>query len=157
MQRPPRLRDAPLLSGELVWHILLVSLLFVAFVFGIFAYAQAQGYSVALAQTMAVNMLVVLEIFHLFFIRNIYGASLTWKAVRGTPAVWLSVMIVTVGQFAITYIPVLQNVFGTEAVSLADGVLIVAAGAAFFALVEIEKQMRFAFRRGPMGQSGLVT
>ncbi|CAH0498724.1 cation-transporting P-type ATPase [Novosphingobium sp. CECT 9465] len=156
MQRPPRPRDAPLLSGELVWHILLVSLLFVAFVFGIFAYARAQGYSVALAQTMAVNMLVVLEIFHLFFIRNIYGTSLTWKAVRGTPAVWLSVMVVTVGQFAITYVPVLQKVFGTEAVSLADGVLIVAAGAAFFALVEIEKQMRLAFRQGPTRQSELL-
>lgn len=156
MQRPPRPRDAPLLNGELVWHILLVSLLFVAFVFGIFAYARAQGYSVALAQTMAVNMLVVLEIFHLFFIRNIYGASLTWKAVRGTPAVWLSVMVVTVGQFAITYVPVLQKVFGTEAVSLADGVLIVAAGAAFFALVEIEKQMRLAFRQGPTRQSELL-
>lgn len=156
MQRPPRPRDAPLLSGELVWHILLVSLLFVAFVFGIFSYARAQGYSVALAQTMAVNMLVVLEIFHLFFIRNIYGTSLTWKAVRATPAVWLSVMVVTVGQFAITYVPVLQKVFGTEAVSLADGVLIVAAGAAFFALVEIEKQMRLAFRQGPTRQSDLV-
>lgn len=156
MQRPPRPRDAPLLNGELVWHILLVSLLFVAFVFGIFAYARAQGYSVALAQTMAVNMLVVLEIFHLFFIRNIYGASLTWKAVRGTPAVWLSVVVVTVGQFAITYVPVLQKVFGTEAVSLADGVLIVAAGAAFFVLVEIEKQMRLAFRQGPTRQSELL-
>lgn len=156
MQRPPRPRDAPLLSRELVWHILLVSLLFVAFVFGIFAYARAQGYSVALAQTMAVNMLVVLEIFHLFFIRNIYGTSLTWKAVRATPAVWLSVMVVTVGQFAITYVPVLQKVFGTEAVSLADGVLIVAAGAAFFALVEIEKQMRLAFRQGPTRQSELL-
>lgn len=151
MQRPPRPRDAPLLSGELVWHILLISMLFVAFVFGIFAYARSQGYSVALAQTMAVNMVVVLEIFHLFFIRNIYGASLTWKAVRGTPAVWLAVIVVTAGQFAITYVPVLQKVFGTEAVSLADGVLIVAAGAAFFALVEIEKQMRLAFRQDRTG------
>lgn len=156
MQRPPRPRDTPLLSGELVWHILLVSLLFVAFVFGIFAYARAQGYSVALAQTMAVNMLVVLEIFHLFFIRNIYGTSLTWKAVRGTLAVWLAVIVVTAGQFAITYVPALQKVFGTEAVPLADGVLIVAAGAAFFALVEIEKQMRLAFRQGPTRQSGLA-
>jgi hypothetical protein len=36
-----------------------------------------------------VNTLVVMEIFHLFFIRNIYGTSLTWKAVRGTRVVWI--------------------------------------------------------------------
>ena len=29
------------------------------------------------------NTLVVLEIFHLFFIRNIHGTSLTWDAVQG--------------------------------------------------------------------------
>lgn len=34
---------------------------------------------------------VVMEIFHLFFVRNIQGASPTWKAVRGTKVVWLTV------------------------------------------------------------------
>ncbi len=37
-----------------------------------------------LARTLAVNTLVFMEVFHLFFIRNIHGTSLTWKAVRGT-------------------------------------------------------------------------
>jgi magnesium-transporting ATPase (P-type) len=147
MRRPPRRRDAPLLGGELVWHILLVSLLFVAAVFGVFAYAIEKGYSVALAQTMAVNTLVVLEIFHLFFIRNIHGTSLTLAAVRGTPIVWYSVITVTAAQFAITYVAPLQAIFGTEAVPLFDGLLIVAIGSVFFALIETEKQMRLAFRR----------
>jgi magnesium-transporting ATPase (P-type) len=147
MRRPPRRRDAPLLSGELVWHILLVSILFVTAVFGVFTYAIEKGYSVALAQTMAVNTLVVLEIFHLFFIRNIHGTSLTLAAVRGTPIVWYSVITVTAAQFAITYVAPLQAIFGTEAVPLFDGLLIVAIGSVFFALIETEKQMRLAFRR----------
>ena len=84
MARPPRPRDAPILSGELVWHVVLVALLFLAAVFGIFTYATDKGYPLALAQTMAMNMLVVLEIFHLFFIRNIHSTSLTWAAARGT-------------------------------------------------------------------------
>ena len=147
MQRPPRPRDAPLLTGELVWHILLVSTLFVVAVFGVFAYAVDKGYPVALAQTMAVNTLVVLEIFHLFFIRNIHGTSLTWRAVRGTPIVWFSVVTVTAAQFAITYLPPMQAIFGTQSVPFLDGVLIVAIGAMFFGLIEIEKQMRLAFRR----------
>ncbi|GGC13748.1 hypothetical protein GCM10011494_35780 [Novosphingobium endophyticum] len=147
MRRPPRSRDAPLLTGELIWHILLVSSLFVIAVFGVFAYAIDKGYPVALAQTMAVNTLVVLEIFHLFFIRNIHGTSLTLAAVRGTPIVWLSVLTVTAAQFAVTYFPPLQTIFGTRSVPLFDGVLIVAMGGAFFSLIEIEKQMRLAMRR----------
>lgn len=147
MERPPRPRDAPLLSGELLWHILLVSTLIVIGVFGVFVYAIDKGYPVALAQTMAVNTLVVLKIFHLFFIRNIYGTSLTWTAVRGTPVVWFAVTTVTAAQFAITYAPPFQAIFGTMAVPFLDGVLMVAVGAAFFALIETEKQMRLAFRR----------
>jgi magnesium-transporting ATPase (P-type) len=146
MRRPPRPRDEPLLTGELVWHIILVSTLFIAAVFGMFAYAIDKGYEQALAQTIAMNMLVVLEIFHLFFIRNIYGTSLTWGAVRGTPIVWACVVTVTVAQFAITYVPALQHIFGTQGVPILDGILIVVVGAVFFALVETEKQMRLAFR-----------
>jgi magnesium-transporting ATPase (P-type) len=106
-----------------------------------------KGHSLALAQTMAMNMLVVLEIFHLFFIRNIHGASLTWAAARGTRVVWAVVVAITAAQFAVTYLPPLQAVLGTEPVPLADGVLIVAIGAAFFAIIEIEKQMRLGLRR----------
>ena len=106
-----------------------------------------KGYDRALAQTMSMNTLVVLEIFHLFFIRNIHGTSLTWAAVRGTPVVWACVIGITAAQFAVTYLAPLQNILGTQAVPFLDGVLIVAVGAVFFALVETEKQMRLAFRR----------
>jgi magnesium-transporting ATPase (P-type) len=145
MRRPPRPRSAPILTGELIWHVVLISALFV--VFGIYAYSIDKGYAPELARTMAVNTLVVLEIFHLFFIRNIYGTSLTWKAVRGTRVVWSTVIVVTVAQFAVTYLPPLQTVFGTQAVPFLDGMLIVAVGVAFFAIIEVEKQLRLALRR----------
>jgi magnesium-transporting ATPase (P-type) len=146
MERPPRRRNAPVLSGELVWHVVLVAALFVAAVFGMFTYALDRGYSLPHAQTIAMNTLVVLEIFHLFFIRNIHGTSLTWAAVRGTRVVWTVVVAITAAQFAITYLSVLQSVFGTEAVALSDGILIVGIGAAFLAIIEIEKQIRLGLR-----------
>jgi magnesium-transporting ATPase (P-type) len=146
MARPPRARNAPILSGELVWHVALVALLFLAAVFGVFTYAIDKGYPLALAQTMAMNMLVVLEIFHLFFIRNIYGTSLTWAAARGTKVVWTVVITITVAQLAVTYLPPLQAVLGTKPVPLMDGLLIVTVGAAFFALIEIEKQIRLGLK-----------
>jgi calcium-translocating P-type ATPase len=146
MARPPRPRHAPILSGELVWHVILVATLFLAAVFGVFTYAIDKGYPLALAQTMAMNTLVVLEIFHLFFIRNIHSTSLTWAAARGTKVVWTVVVAITAAQFAVTYLPPLQTVLGTSPVPLMDGLLIVAIGAAFFALIEIEKQIRLGLR-----------
>ena len=154
MRRPPRPRDEPLLKGELIWRIVLVSGLFLGAVYGIHTYATDRGYEPALAQTLALNTLVVLEIFHLFFIRNIHGTSLTWAAARGTPVVWACVIAVIGAQFAITYAPPLQSVFGTQAVPLRDGLLLVAVGAVFFALIEAEKQMRLAFRRPLMTKGG---
>lgn len=146
MARPPRPRHAPILSGELVWHVILVATLFLAAVFGVFTYALDKGYPVALAQTMAMNTLVVLEIFHLFFIRNIHTTSLTWAAARGTRVVWTVVLAITAAQFAVTYLPPMQAVLGTVPVPLSDGLLIVGIGAAFFALLEIEKQIRLGLK-----------
>ena len=147
MRRSPRPRDEPILTGELAWHIVLVSALFLGGVFGIFAYAIDRGYSIELARTMAVNTLVVMEIFHLFFIRNIYGTSLTWQAVRGTKVVWVTVIVITAAQFAITYTPLLQAVFATRAVPLADGLLIIGIGVTLFAIIETEKQLRLSLKR----------
>jgi magnesium-transporting ATPase (P-type) len=142
MARPPRRRDAPILSGELVWHVVLVATLFIAGIFAMFTYALDRGYTLPLAQTIAMNTLVVLKTFHLFFIRNIHGTSLTWDAVKGTRVVWIVVIAVTAAQFAVTYLTPLQAILGTEPVPLVDGLLIVAVGAVFFAIIEIEKQIR---------------
>jgi magnesium-transporting ATPase (P-type) len=147
MHRPPRARNEPLLTSDLVWHIVLVSFLFLCGVFGTYHYAIDQEYSVELARTIALNTLVVMEIFHLFFIRNIYGTSLTWNALRGTKVVWSVVIAVTAAQFAITYLPLLQSVFSTAAIPFWDGVLIFGVGVALFTIIEVEKQVRLTFRR----------
>jgi magnesium-transporting ATPase (P-type) len=123
-----------------------VAVLFVCGVFGIYTYAIDRGYSVELARTIALNTLVVMEIFHLFFIRNIYGTSLTWAAVRGTKVVWTTVAAITAAQFAITYLPSLQVIFETQPVPLLDGLLIVGVGVALFAIIEVEKQLRLRLR-----------
>jgi magnesium-transporting ATPase (P-type) len=142
MQRPPRLRNEALLSGGLLWHIVLVAGLFIAGVFYMYEYAIIKGYSEILARTIAMNTLVVLEIFHLFFIRNMYGTSLNRKAVLGTRVVWAAVIAVTIGQFAITYVPWLQTIFETQAISVLDGFLIITVGVIMFCIIETEKQIR---------------
>ena len=142
MRRPPRPSNELLLNAHLVWHLVLVSILFLAGVYGIYFYAIDRGSSIELARTLSMNTLVVMEIFHLFFIRNIYGTSLTWKAVRGTRVVWLTVALVTGVQLLVTYFPLLQVVFHTQAVGIADGLLIISIGLALLLAVETEKQLR---------------
>jgi magnesium-transporting ATPase (P-type) len=88
----------------------------------------------------------VLEIFHLFFIRNLYAKSLTWASLRATRVVWGVVIAIVAAQLAVTYVPALQAVLGTRPVPLADALLILGLGAAFFAIIEIEKQIRLSLR-----------
>ena len=59
-------------------------------------------YPLAQAQTMAMTTLVMLEICHLFFIRNIHSTSLTTAAARGTRVAWTAVLVITATQFAAT-------------------------------------------------------
>jgi hypothetical protein len=46
----------------------------------------------------------------------------------------------------VTYLPPLQTLLGTVSVPPGDAVLIIGAGAAFFAVIELEKRLRLALR-----------
>jgi magnesium-transporting ATPase (P-type) len=139
MQRPPRPPKQSLLSGFVTWRIALVSGLFVAGAFGMFFHALGGGASIEVARTMVVNTLVVMEIFYLFSIRFVHGASLTWRGVLGTPAVLISVGLVIVAQAALTYWSPLQDLFETRALGAAQLAMIVAVGVALLVILEAEK------------------
>lgn len=154
MRQPPRAREEPLLSMTLTWHIVFVSALFLVAVFGLFAYATHKGYSIRLARTLALNLLVVLEIFHLLFIHNIYGASITRKALRGTPSIWFCVTAVIAAQLAVTYLPFMHQIFDTAPLPLPYVVLLIVIGLVFFAIIETEKQLRIRLLRNHPSKSG---
>jgi magnesium-transporting ATPase (P-type) len=147
MKRPPRPRNEALLGPQLVWHVVLVAVLFLIGVLTIFNYALAQGHSVELARTLSVNTLVVMEIVHLFFIRNMSRATLGWRDLRATPVVWGVVIIITLAQFAVTYLPFMQRIFDTRAVPWFEGVLVLGIGAALFCIIEVEKRVRLALHQ----------
>jgi magnesium-transporting ATPase (P-type) len=142
MSRPPRPAAQPILGGRLLWRIVLVSFLFVAGAFGVFFWAESRGMAIETARTMVVNTLVVMEIFYLFSVRFVHGTSLTLTGVLGTRAVLIGIGLVTAGQFLFTYAPFMQRIFGTRAVTFADGLAIVGVGVALLFVVEAEK--RFA-------------
>ena len=142
MKKPPRPRGQALIQPALVWQIMLVGSLFFLAVFSIYQYAIEAGHEVEYARTQAMNMLVGLEIFYLFFIRTMHRRSITLSGIRGTRVVWSAVGFVVIAQLAICYIPVLQTVFGTRAPDITDNLLIVLTGIVMLIVLEMEKVIR---------------
>jgi magnesium-transporting ATPase (P-type) len=147
MRKPPRAPGEPLLSPYLIWRVVLVSLLVVTGVFGMFFWAESRGLPIETARTMAVNTIVVMEVFYLFSVRYLHGSSLTLRGLLGTRAVLIGVAAVTLAQFALTYWPPLQRVFSTAAVSFVDGVAIVAVGVVLLLVLETEKRLLSRWRQ----------
>jgi magnesium-transporting ATPase (P-type) len=149
MRRPPRLADEPILSAALLWQVAFVSLLFVAGAFSMFFTALERGQPLETARTIAVNTIVVMEIFYLFSVRYVHGTSLTWTGVLGTPAVLIGVAAVALAQLAFSYLPPMQAAFETRAVPLREGIEILGVGIAVLLVVEVEKRLR---GRLPLGR-----
>jgi len=139
MERPPRQRDAPLLTRLLLWRVAFVSFLFAGVALLIFFGSQSLGVSIEKARTLTVNMLVVSEVAYLFNVRFLHMRSLTLKGALGTRPVLIALGIVVLAQLAFTYLPFLQVVFETEPLTILDGAIILAIGFGLLLLLEAEK------------------
>ena len=142
MQRPPRPRSEPLLTGQIWWQVVYVSAIFVAGTTGVFFWSLQQHDTLEHARTLVVNTLVVMQVFYLFSARYIHGASLTWAGVFGTPAVLTGVAVVILGQLLLTYAPWFNSAFGTEPLSLLDGLIVIGIGVVMLLVTELEKAVR---------------
>jgi magnesium-transporting ATPase (P-type) len=141
MRRQPRRPNAGLLTPFILWRVIFVSFLFAAVSLGVFFWALNAGRDLETARTMVVNTLVVLEIFYLFSVRYLHMPSFTLVGVQGTRAVLIALAVVVAGQFAFTYLPYMNAIFGSRPLTFSEGALIVALGAASFVLLEIEKHL----------------
>ena len=141
MQRPPRNRNAPMLSPFLLWRIALVSTLFVIGVFSLYYISLGQGASIEEARTVAVNTLVAMEIFYLFSVRYLKSPSFTMQGVKGTPKIFMAIAFVVVAQLIFTYAPFMQTWFGTAPLSLWQLAEAALAGFIVLVILEIEKTL----------------
>jgi len=153
MARPPRPPHEPLLSGFLLWRVLFVSTLFFAGIFGIFQWTQAQGASLELSRTYAVNTLVVMEVFYLFSVRYLRAPSLSLAGLRGTRHVLIAIAAVVVLQLAFTYAPFMALFFDTRPLGFDNMLLVFGIGVAVFAALETEKALLRRFGTAGGGQA----
>jgi len=139
MRRPPRDPLEPMLSGFLIWRIAFVSLILVSGTFGMFLWEREHGASIELARTVAVNTLVMFEIFYLLNARYLLAPSLTLEGLSGNRYVLLAIGLLVVFQILFTYLPPMQVLFGTADIGIDAWLRILAVGSSVLILVELEK------------------
>ncbi|MGM0594309.1 MAG: cation-transporting P-type ATPase, partial [Pseudomonadota bacterium] len=139
MQRRPRSTDEPLLSRFLLWRIIFVSFILLAGTFGMFVWLREQGVGIDEARTVAVNTLVMFEIFYLFSARHLIESSLTREGLFGNRYTLMACGLLVLMQLAFTYAPPMQLLFSTTALSATTWMQIVAVASSVLFLVELEK------------------
>jgi magnesium-transporting ATPase (P-type) len=139
MFRPPRAVDRPLVTAFGLWRILFVGGALVAFTLLAFFWMKSQGASDSLARTVAVNAIIVGQVFYLLSSRYLLDSSLSLKAHRGNKYLPLSIGAVVILQSLFTYATPFQAIFGNEAIPLRIWPWLFAGGLVFFLVVETEK------------------
>jgi len=146
MQRPPRPPEESLFAGGLGLHIVWVGLLMGLGTVGLFAWA-VRTRELAHAQTIAFLTLMLFQMFHVLAIRS--ERDPLWRiGLFSNPSLLGAAVLTLALQVAITYLPPLQRLFKTTA--LTPGELLVCIGVAstvYFA-VEGEKWLRAQTRGG---------
>ena len=80
MNRAPRAPSEPLLSAFFVWRIAMVSVLIAGAGIALFLWELQLGSDLGSARTVAVNAVVMCEIFYLLNCRSLFGSVLSREA-----------------------------------------------------------------------------
>ncbi|MBV9910229.1 MAG: HAD-IC family P-type ATPase, partial [Hyphomicrobiales bacterium] len=139
MKRPPRAVHRPILDAFGIWRVIFVGALLLILTLWAFFWMKDQGASDPLARTVAVNTLVIGQVFYLLNSRFKIDSSLSPMAHLGNRYLPMGIGAVVVLQLLYTYAPPLQYVFETEGIPLNVWPWLFLGGLIFFIVVEIEK------------------
>ena len=149
MQRRPRPPGQALLSGFFVWRVLMVSTLMMISALGLFLWELEMGTSLETARTMAVNAVVVAEMFYLLNSRFIFASTVSMEGIFGNRYVLLAIAACVPLQLAFTHLPFMQSIFGSADLSLQEWCKVIIAGLMVFVVAEFEK---YVMRRTHMSE-----
>lgn len=147
MRRRPRPPGEPLLSGFFVWRVLMVSTLMMTGALGLFLWELELGNSVETARTMAVNAVVMAEMFYLFNSRFILAPVMNLRGLLGNRYVLMAVAVCVGLQLAFTHTSLMHGIFESTHLTPLEWLKVLGAGLLVFTVAELEK---FAIRRMPL-------
>jgi magnesium-transporting ATPase (P-type) len=139
MQRPPRAVDRPIVDRFGMWRIIFVGLALLVLTLWAFFWMKSKDASDELARAVAVNALVIGQIFYLLNSRYKFDSSLSLRAHFGNKYLFLGIGAVVILQLLFTYAPPLQFLFEVETIPFWVWPWLVLGGFVFFLVVEAEK------------------
>ncbi len=143
MKRPPRHPQENIFAGGLGLHVLWIGLLMGAATIGVQAWAIHVGDP--RWQTMAFNVLCLSQMGHVLAIRSESRSLFSIGLFSNKPLLG-AVLLTFALQMAVTYVPFLQPIFNTEALTLMELVIVIVVSSVVFIAVELEK-LFFRVRR----------
>ncbi|HVK48688.1 MAG TPA: cation-translocating P-type ATPase, partial [Pseudobacter sp.] len=138
MNRPPRPPQESVFSNGRGLHMIWVGMLMASIALGLQAWAIEHDLH---WQTIVFNVLCLCQMGHVLAIRS-ENRSLFEIGLFSNKPLIASVGIGVLLQFVITYVPFLQPVFHTEALSLKEFLIVIGASSIVFIAVELEKLVR---------------
>jgi Ca2+-transporting ATPase len=140
MQRSPRAPDAPILSPPLLRRVGLLGFCILVGAFGLYELALLSGSEVAHARTIAVNAIVMIEVFYLFNCRSL-SKSMFRIGVFTNKWVIIGVIGMTLLQLLFTYAPFMNTLFVTAPLTLADWLRVLGVSFVAYLIIELEKAL----------------
>jgi magnesium-transporting ATPase (P-type) len=147
MRRLPRAVDRPIVDAFGLWRVVFVGVALLTLTLWAFFWMKSQNASDELARAVAVNTLVVGQVFYLLNSRYKLDSSLSLTAHLGNRYLAIGIGAVIVLQILFTYAPPLQELFETEAIPLRVWPWLLTGGVVFFLVVETEKLIIRVSRR----------
>lgn len=139
MRHPPRTLKAPLFSRNMLLQSVFVACYIIAGTIGLFLWEQHQGATYSVAQTVAVNMLVMFQIGYLLSIRSSNRYAFCNHSFSSNPSIFLAIFCAIAFQLFFTYMPLMQNLFGTSPLALKEWGAIITVALSLFVLLECKK------------------
>jgi magnesium-transporting ATPase (P-type) len=144
MKRAPRTSGGPIINGQELMFVLIVSFLIGGATMGVFYGVAGTGVDVNYARTEAVLMLALGQLAYLLNCRFMSGSSVTLDVFRGNRMIWISAGALLVLQLIFTYVPVMNTLFESRPLAAQSWILPTVLSIVIFFAIEILKGL---FRR----------
>ncbi len=143
MSRPPRPPKQPLLPKTLVRRAALVSFIMVGGGLGLFLWElRVAQTGEAVARTVAVNVIVLIQILYLFNCRSLKRTAFALGLFTNRWVIAGSLGMLG-AQMLFTYLPLMNRLFHSAPISLGAWLRVVGVAAVAYGAVEFEKWLRF--------------
>lgn len=146
MNRPPRKTGQHVMDAFAVWRVAFVGSMIAISAFILEAWLAPRGHSAEFVRTVLLQMLVTAQWLYMINCRNTDGFSIN-RGLLKNKGIWMVTGVLLLLQLAIIYLPVMQMMFGTEALPARYWFVTLAMGAVMFFIVEIEKRLTRRFRK----------